>query len=177
MKTFIKLFLAAAALSGSLASASIGGYANPSFDNNRGEDGWPLPWPFPWAKQCPMDWNNLSGTYLLSDSSGDGQLIVKVTVLMKRGLLLVRVSRYNHNGHLILDGTTTVTQRQKVVSLYMSPARGTSGHPAVWAVIKMHYDSSVFSCAADHLVPILTVQGFTDSAPPNGIDYKMKKVR
>src|SRR5947209_6654109 len=98
MKTFFKLLLAGAALSASLAHANGG----------RGEDGWPLPFPFPWAKECPMDWDHLSGNYSVKDSTDTDSLFVKVTVLTKKGIRLVRVSRYSHAGKLIYDGTTTV---------------------------------------------------------------------
>src|SRR6185312_10499834 len=111
MKTFFKLLLAGAALSASLAHAAHDG---------RGEDGWPLPFPFPWAKECPMDWDHLSGNYTVKDSTETDSLLVKVTVLTKKGIRLVRVSRYSYTGRLMFDGTTTVTEKQKVVSLWLN---------------------------------------------------------
>jgi hypothetical protein len=162
MKTLLKLLLAGAALSAAVASAGGSG---------RGEDGWPLPFPFPWAKECPMDWDHLAGNYNVKDSTDTDSLLVKVTVLTKKGIRLVRVSRYSHSGKLIFDGTTTVTEKQKVVSLWMDGMFADA--PRVWAVIKMHYDSSVFSCAQDHLVPILTMEALDISGPPEGIDYRM----
>jgi hypothetical protein len=163
MKRFLKILITAAALSASVAHAS-----------GRSQDGWPLPWPFPWAKECPMDWHDLDGTYLLSDSTDAEQLIMRINVVSKKGLRVVHVSRYSEKGRLLFEGVGTVTERQRVIGLWLSSRSDSSVR--VWATIKMHYQSSITSCSVGQLIPILTVQELAQDAPPDGVDYKMVKV-
>jgi hypothetical protein len=137
-------------------------------------DGLPGPWPFPWAKECPMNWEDMEGRYMLSDSRSSDQVILRVTVQMKKSTRLVRVSRYTKHGSLIYDGATYVDEDQRIIRLYLSPTK--SDGPPVWAVIKLHYQSwEVDSCSADRLVPILTV-GTSDPYDPSSNQYKMIKV-
>lgn len=136
-------------------------------------DGLPVPWPFPWAKECPIKWESLQGRYALSDSADADQVILKITVVMKKGLRLVRVTRYTSRGSMLYDGSTYVTDDQKIIRLYLSPTRVKG--PSVWAVIKMHYQSDFYSCTASELVPILTVQDL-DPASTDQLEYKMVRV-
>src|SRR4051812_11566317 len=106
MKMFLNSLLICAALVSGLAHADH-------------TDGWPLPWPFPVAIDCPMDWKNLNGVYLLSDSKDEERLTVKISVVTKKGIRLVRVSRYTRTGHLMFDGTAFVTERQKIIGLFL----------------------------------------------------------
>jgi hypothetical protein len=121
-----------------------------------------------------MNWIDLDGTYMLSDSTDAERLILRINVLTKRGVRLVHVSRYSDHGRMLFDGTAYVTERQKVIGLWLTSVGGTPLR--VWAVIKMHYQSSIASCAAGHLIPILTVQALDNDGPPDGVDYKMIKV-
>lgn len=135
-------------------------------------DGMPVPWPFPWAKECPINWENLNGRYELTDSLGGSEVSLRISVVMHKGLRLVRVSRYARKGGIEYDGSTFVTENQKFIRLYLAPIRGEG--PRIWATIKLHYQSEVMTCTADHLVPILSMRVGDDSAD---IDYKLTKLR
>jgi hypothetical protein len=163
MKLFYRALLLCVALSLPLAGAS-----------GHTQDGWPLPWPFPWAKECPMNWDQLDGTYLLSDSNDAERLVLRINVLTKRGMRLIHVTRYSDQGRILFDGTSTVTEKQKVIGLWLNSMSGT--RLRVWAIIKMHYQTPIASCAVANLIPILTVQAIGNDGPPDGVDYKMVKV-
>jgi hypothetical protein len=171
MKFFINALFLGLALSFSVAQAQPPGNS---------QDGWPLPWPFPWAKECPMDWGSMNGVYKLAASAKYGRLVLHVTQAGgKNGLMLVHVSRVSSRGKLLYDGSTYVTPDQNVLSLYMQP-QFAPDEPSIWAVIKMHYQSAVMSCDAADLVPILTVAPLDqDSGAPacKGIDFEMFKIR
>ncbi len=133
------------------------------------KQGLPLPWPFPWAKECPIDWKSMEGRYLLSDSMQEEELDIKITVISQMDLKLVRVSRYSRAGKLIADGFTMVNSKRRTLRLYMMPLDRQS--TPLWAVIRLYYQSSVFSCSQDQLVPILTLD------PPVGTDQTPTQYR
>jgi hypothetical protein len=136
-------------------------------------EGLPLPWPFPWAKECPMNWQALNGQYLLSDAAESDTLDVSISTYDRVGVRVVRVARYTGHGELIYQGFSTVTENQRTIRLSLLPANGTDC--AVQAVIKLHFQSSVNLCSMDHLVPILTIMRGT-GASPKRIQYKMVKI-
>jgi hypothetical protein len=138
-----------------------------------GAEGLPLPWPFPWARDCAVNWTQMEGTYLLSDSANLDHIDLKITVITKQGFKLVRVSRYSQDGSLLYDGFTFVNEKQKTLRLYLVPAN--SNETPVWAVIKLHYQSWDLQCTADHLVPILTLEK-TGSTSHEQTQYKLVKV-
>ncbi len=97
---------------------------------------------------------------------------LRISVIAKDGLRLLRVSRYSNLGSWKYEGTTFVTENQKLVRLYLSPVNG-KGDP-IWAIIKLHYISDVMECSAERLVPIMTVQA--SDKEEEFIDYKMERV-
>ncbi len=119
-------------------------------------DGLPVPWPFPWAKDCPVEWQSMAGRYLLSDTKDLQYIDLKITVISKEGFKLVRIARYNQNADLLFEGFTLVSGNQRTLRLTLMPTDRTL--PSIWAVIKLHYQSDEIGCAADHLVPILTLE-------------------
>ena len=131
------------------------------------------PWPFPWAKECPVNWDTLGGYYLLAkDTTTNGGVSLRISVISKDGLRLLRVSRYSNLGSWKYEGTTFVTENQKLVRLYLSPVNH-KGDP-IWAIIKLHYVSDIMECSADRLVPIMTLQASDNEE--EYVDYKMEKV-
>lgn len=133
----------------------------------------PVPWPFPWAKECPVNWESLGGFYTLTnDSFNHGSVSLRISVLTKNGLRLLRVSRYTTRGTWKYEGTTFVTENQKLVHLNLSPVSG-KGEP-IWATLKLHYLSEIMECAADRLVPIMTVQA--SDKIEESVDYKLERV-
>jgi hypothetical protein len=117
-------------------------------------EGLPLPWPFPWAKECPLDWQSMAGRYVLSDSSKEEQIDLKITVVSVHGFRLVRLSRYNGQGQLTADGFSFVSLNQRM--LRMKLVAQDSSDDSIWALIKLHYTDWNLGCREDHLVPILT---------------------
>lgn len=131
--------------------------------------GLPLPWPFPWAKECPVNWKSMEGRYLLSDSNYGDQIDLKITIVEKVGYKLVRVSRYSAGGMLLSDGFTWVSEDEKMVRLWLYP-KDTDESPT-WAIIKLYYGTAALRCSADQLIPILTLE------QPNIPDQDQKQFR
>lgn len=117
--------------------------------------GMPAPWPFPWAKECPIKWSSITGRYVMFDQFEKDQIDLKLTVVKREGLKLMRISRYNVNGEMISDGVTVITEKQKSVRVYLRPL--TNKTMPVWATLKLHYHDSLLSCDMSQLVPILTL--------------------
>lgn len=135
--------------------------------------GLPLPWPFPWAKECPVDWNAMAGRYMLSDTSSPQFIDLKITVISHVGFKLVRIARYNSAGNLESDGFTFVNEKQRMLHISLEPT-AVAAHP-IWATIKLHYQSNVWSCTADHLIPILTLEAEGGGDRP-ATQYKLLKI-
>lgn len=126
--------------------------------------GVPLPWPFPWAKDCEVDWKSMQGEYTLTSESDLGSIDIRISVISEFGFKLVHISRYDTEGKLIAGGFNFVSKNQKVLRLYMFPID--SKERLSYAVIKLHYQSKVISCAQDQLVPILTVEAVKNDGTP-----------
>lgn len=136
-------------------------------------DGMPGPWPFPWAKDCPVKWESLEGRYVLPESSQNALLDLKVSVVDKLNFKLVRVSRYDRMGGLEADGYVWVAANQKTIRLWLFPLK--EGESPTWAVLKLHFSSNERTCDEDHLVAILTLDQ-PDSATRRQSQYRLIKV-
>jgi hypothetical protein len=137
-------------------------------------EGLPLPWPFPWAKECPVDWTQMEGRYLLSENSQFDQIGLKIMEVNQDGSKLIRVSRFSANGDLLFDGFTLIKASQKTIHVHMTASHSTE--PAVYAIIKLHYQSQQLQCAADQLVPILTLVK-ANTGGREKIQYKLVRVK
>ena len=157
-------FFAAAFLIGALSFASV---------SRASADGLPVPWPFPWAKDCPIEWSAMAGRYLLSDSKTLQYIDIKITPLTKEGFKLVRVARYDQNSELMFDGFTYISVNQRTLRLSLMPTG--PGQDPLWAVIKLHFQSNDLRCAVDQLVPILTLEPM-DPKNTQVSRYKLVKV-
>jgi hypothetical protein len=130
-------------------------------------EGLPLPWPFPWAKECPVDWQTMAGRYVLSNSLNEEQIDLKITVINVHGFRLVRLSRFDGQGHLIADGFSFASLNQRM--LRMKLVAQDSSDSSIWALIKLHYTDWNLGCSEDHLVPILTLE--TTNSSSSGKSY------
>ena len=162
MKTLVQIIILCLALGSPLTQAA------------QTRDSYPLPWPFPWADKCSMDWEDLDGTYLLSNGKEADQLILRINILTKKGVRSVHVSRISSQGRMLYQGSTLVSEADRIIRLSLVSIY--PEEPRIWATIKMHYQSEVSSCSASHLIPILTVQVPENSAPRAGVDYRMVKL-
>lgn len=128
-----------------------------SFSATAGE-GLPLPWPFPWAKECPVEWQSLEGKYALADSSKDELLMISFHKLTKSkdGLKLAHVARLRADGSLVAEGFGAFTENQRSLRLSLYSLEVKEAVQAV--VIKLFYQSESFACTKQNLVPILTVE-------------------
>ncbi len=136
-------------------------------------EGLPLPWPFPWAKECPMDWRELGGHYMLADTDLNSRLDITISASPDRGLRLVRVARYTSYGQVLYQGFAAVSENLKTIRVELMPAE--KDQLPIQAIIKLFYQSSQIGCAADHLVPILTLVVSKDCTTQK-IQYKMVKM-
>lgn len=118
-------------------------------------EGLPLPWPFPWAKDCPVVWSSLSGRYSMLDSQYQQEMELKISVLTKDGMKLIRISRYNEYGAVVAEGIAWLTSNQKNVSVHLRPLRKNAN--PMFANIKLYYASSDYNCQINALVPILSL--------------------
>lgn len=118
--------------------------------------GLPLPWPFPWAKECPVNWATMEGRYVLAEDSMDEQVDIGMTILTDRGMRLISIARYTQSGRLLSDGITFVRMDQKIIELELRPRR--KGQVSINAILKLHYGDWDLGCTQAKLVPILTLQ-------------------
>ena len=116
--------------------------------------GMPAPWPFPWAKECPVKWASISGRYVMFDQFEQDQVDLKLTFLSREGMQQMRISRYSKGGVMLSDGFTPITEKQKMVRVYLRPLSNKT--MPVWATLKLHFDKD-YSCEMSRLVPILTL--------------------
>lgn len=114
----------------------------------------PLPWPFPWAEECPVDWMSLQGLYLLSESETGEYIDLRISVLEIMDIQIVRMSRFTRMGEMVSDGYTRVEEGQKSLALDLIPVK--HGEANIHAILQLHFVSNVRSCTEDALVPILT---------------------
>lgn len=154
-----------------LVMALIAGAAQASAEQLKGID----PWPFPWAKECPVNWEALNGYYTLSESNGNGEVTMRISVEDKGTLRLMRVIRYSsgNEGAWMYSGEIYISKKQKLIRLYLDPVNGKGG--PIWAAIKLHYMSEVRQCSVDYLVPIVSMQR-PDHTYEDYDDYKMNRV-
>jgi hypothetical protein len=124
--------------------------------NAHAGEGLPLPWPFPWAKECPIEWQSLEGKYAMADSSKEEQVQISLHTVTRAGFRLVRVARLAKDGTLIAEGFNFVSLNQRTVRLYLFPLD--RNEPTQTAVIKYYFASSSLSCGKENLVPILAVE-------------------
>ncbi len=118
-------------------------------------EGLPLPWPFPWAKDCPVVWSSLSGRYMMLDSQYEEEMELKISVLTKDGMKLMRISRYNYYGAVVAEGFAWLTMNQKSVGVHLRPL-SKKANP-MYANIKLYYADSDYNCSMTSLVPILSL--------------------
>ena len=135
-------------------------------------EGLPLPWPFPWARQCSVDWAVMQGSYFLSESSDYERIELQVTDLADPNYRMVNVARVANDGTVLFSGVTTITARQKTVHLFLSSVSNPG--QLIWASIKLHYTSGVKACSPDMLVPILTIEN-SDDKDHSPLQYRMIK--
>lgn len=167
--SFLKVILIAAALFGGPARASEASEGYVIFG-----EGLPLPWPFPWAKECPVDWSSMQGRYVLSDSADEEEIDLDISVVERMGSKLVRVARYNRFGRRLAEGFAIVGENQRAIRLLLKPVGWAD--QAIWATIQLHYQRAEQRCSEDNLVPILTLEG-ANGGKPSQKQYVLLKVR
>lgn len=119
-------------------------------------DGLPLPWPFPWAKECPVEWESLQGRYELSDSSQQEQLDLDVKVEQGAAYKVMRIARFTRWGQKISSGFSFVNPDTRAITMEMIPNNLTD--PVTVASLQLHFLTKDHRCMDENLVPILTLQ-------------------
>lgn len=138
-------------------------------------EGLPLPWPFPWAKECPVDWDGMAGKYVLTDGSmTNGHITVRISIVTKHGDRLMRVTRVGSHGEVVYDGSTTLLPDQRVVHVYLVPQDKTSD--VVYATIKLFYASEEMDCTENQLVPILSIRPVNSTDPNDQVEYRLVRI-
>lgn len=167
LSTLTKLF--------TVLALTCAGVANADTIKPLGE-GLPLPWPFPWAKECPVDWQRMAGRYVLSDSINDEQIDLKITVVTSPGFRLVQLSRYDRSGRIIAHGFSFVSLNQRMLRMKLVLHNSTDvSTDSGSASIKLHYSDWNLGCAEDHLVPILTFER-SNSSTKSTNHYRLVRI-
>jgi hypothetical protein len=138
-----------------------------------GADGIPRPWPFPWAKSCPMSWSDLAGRYKMVGSTSREQILVRVSADNREDLVTIRLVRVTSAGNIRAIGLAMVYANENEVKVHMVPVREKYG--ASWVTLRMHYNSKVLSCQQAALVPILTVSPDLPSGNAPEEQYPLSK--
>jgi hypothetical protein len=116
-----------------------------------------LPWPFPWADQCPVDWREVAGIYRLSEEPGSSKhMDLKITTYKSRGRQIVRMTRYNQRGLMVADGAAYVDENERVASVELHPIRRRAA--VMRAEIRLHYKSGIMYCDRVYLTPVLSMR-------------------
>jgi hypothetical protein len=113
--------------------------------------GLPLPWPFPWAKECPVNWAEREGRYVLAADSFDERVNIGMTIFSDR----ITIARYSSTGRLLSVGLTFISSDEKVIEFNLRPRQ--EGQETLHAVLELHYSDWNLVCSPDKLVPILTL--------------------
>ncbi|HMN67351.1 MAG TPA: hypothetical protein PKC28_02320 [Bdellovibrionales bacterium] len=150
MKSFGKLILI---LFASVTFASTAA-ARPALGDGF-TDGMPIPWPFPWAKDCEVDWNDLNGNFILADYSSE-QVQISIHVVVEQGLQFARVIHYDRDGYALAFGMGLVSKDQHGIEMNMYPVSASS-RAATSAVVRLYHRSEILTCSQDSLIPILTL--------------------
>ncbi len=116
--------------------------------------GMPAPWPFPWAKECPVKWSSLTGRYVMYDQFEQDEIDLKLSLVTRSGLKMMRISRFSKKGTIISDGFSVITEKQKSIRVYLRPTSNKT--MPVWASLKLYFDKD-YSCEMSRLVPILSL--------------------
>ena len=164
MKTLITILLG---MTVSLSAFGVAPAVRPT------SEGLPLPWPFPWAKECPVDWQAMQGRYLLSDSAKEEQIDLKISVITNYGFRLVRMSRFSKTGELLADGFNFVSLNQRMLRMNLVPQN--DDEQPMTALIKLYYSDWSLGCAKDRLVPILSLER-TNSTSGKTNHYRLVRV-
>jgi hypothetical protein len=132
--------------------------------------GSPVPWPFPWAKDCPIQWSNLIGRYTLVDNSNGEEVSIRISFQHHRMLHVLRITRYDRSGHLLSDGYSFITENQKVFRVYLRPF--SPDERPYFATIRLYYSDPRLVCGTDSLVPILSLVEL-QSGVSREVQYRM----
>ncbi|MGE4130119.1 MAG: hypothetical protein AB7F86_00690 [Bdellovibrionales bacterium] len=136
-------------------------------------DGMPAPWPFPWAKECPINWKSLEGSYILAESHN----FIEIEIQVKKtfhGLRLVRMSRYDDAGRLLSYGSTYVGSHNSALRVELHPM--ITSENRIRATLKFHFSSDLGPfCYEWNLVPILTMESFGSTVEKN--DYRLLRLQ
>ena len=132
------------------------------------------PWPFPWAKDCPMVWESLAGDYTMVGSANEDQIVVRVSSSSDGDLRTIRLVRLTSLGEVKAIGLAIVSAEEREVKVHMIPV--VPDYPSSWVTLRMYYNSEVSSCDIKTLVPILTVATEANPDGPGPIfDYLLTK--
>lgn len=121
-------------------------------------DGLPLPWPYPWAKECPINWKSVSGRYTLVESSNYEELEIQIAEVIPGGPLLAMVTRLADHGKTVAEGFSLIMVDQRILQLDLVYTDGRNETKAKAWVKLYHGHESIETCNQRQLVPILTLQ-------------------
>jgi len=120
-------------------------------------EGLPLPWPFPWAKECPIDWKSIDGRYSMSDSARDERIEISTWLIQAWNLHVIRVQKFSDQSELLAQGFAVITESQRTISLELISVDGSQEHNAE-ASVRFYYRSDELMCTAERLVPLLQLK-------------------
>jgi hypothetical protein len=116
-------------------------------------EGLPLPWPFPWAKECPVKWQSLEGTYTLYNKMVDDQITLRVEMTSR---YRVTVSRLAADGTVLNKGSVAFDSTDRELTVTLRPKF--SGVDKIKANLRFyHKQGHASACTKDAIEPIVTL--------------------
>jgi hypothetical protein len=134
-------------------------------------DGMLDPWPFPWAKECPVSWESMEGRFIMADSFGREEILIAISEVPLLGHL-VKIRRVTRFGAMVGEGVALIRAGQR--SVRMQLRSGVRGLRPSTATLRMYYPDQTFQCS--ELVPILSIEPM-DDIEPHEAQYRLVKVR
>lgn len=138
--------------------------------------GFPAPWPFPWAKECPPHWSQLEGRFRLSgvekNDLGFGEINILIKVVRQLSFKFVHISHYASSGQLLAEGMNILPRNQQMIRVIMIPM--VEDGEVMRAILRMHYADENKVCDST-LVPIMTLEPVFQQGPHpiQGAQYRL----
>ena len=129
-------------------------------------------WPFPWAKDCPTDWEALQGHYMAMPEAAAGAPVdLQIAVTEQSDGKHVVVTQVSPSGQIL--ATRSVPESENPEQIRLSIGHGPNAEEPTSALLQMHYGSETRDCNRAQLV--LTLD-FADRPAHPEEQYRMQRL-
>lgn len=120
--------------------------------------GAPLPWPFPWAEECPVDWMKYKGRFYMAEEFQGQQSTLEISIHGSGELRYIRMTLRGEYSQLLARGVAKLHYGQRSLEMELVPVNPEI--PSMYASLKLYFSGDNHACNSKNLIPILTVQRF-----------------